>query len=85
MCVGIHDPLAIFVDGGAEEFRLTDQNLQLDPKLIQQYREYGREWAKVKSAEQKAKGDLWMEKFLDSYVKFQENWIANASYRVKDE
>lgn len=80
MKIGVEDLAAMqtFRDYGNEI-------VQLSPKLIQQYREYGREWATQKAAEQKAKGNLWMEKFLDSYVKFQETWIANASYRVKDE
>ena len=59
--------------------------VQMDPSLVQKYREYGREWGQTMAAQQKAKGNLWMEKFLKSYTEFQDTWAKNAVYRVKDE
>lgn len=59
--------------------------IELDPELVKQYRAYGREWAADKAAEQAAAGNMWMEKFLAAYTKFQDDWIANATYAVKDQ
>jgi len=58
--------------------------IQLDPALIQAYRDAGRDWAKKKAEAQKAKGNDWMEKILASYVGFQERWIEDSVYRVED-
>ena len=80
MSIGVQDLAAM------QTFRdKKNEIVRLDPKLVEQYREYGREWGARMAKEQKAKGNPWMEKFLDSYVKFQKAWIANASYQVKDE
>lgn len=80
MKIGIDDLAAMqtFRDNGNEI-------IQLDPSFIAEYRKRGRDWAQAKAEEQKAKGNIWMERFLASYTAFQDNWIANASYRVKDE
>lgn len=59
--------------------------IRLDPALVQKYRENGRDWARKKAAEQKAAGNPWMERFVESYIKFQDDWIANSSFAVKDE
>lgn len=59
--------------------------VRLDPELVKQYRAFGRDWAHKKAEEQKAAGNSWMEKFVDSYIAFQDDWIANATFAVKDE
>ena len=58
--------------------------VELDPALIEAYREAGRDWARKKAEAQSGKGNDWMEKILTSYVDFQERWIDDSVYRVED-
>ena len=48
----------------------------LDPSLVSAIRKAGRDWAVKTAAEQKAKGNPWMERFAESYFAFQDKWIA---------
>ncbi len=67
--------------------QLRDSNVeivQLAPETIAKIRELGREWAQQQAAEQKAKGNPWMERIAESYFAFQDTWANNASHRMYD-
>lgn len=60
------------------------QVVEVDPSLIKDIREAGRDWAKKRAAEQEAKGNPWMKRVMESYYSFYDSWLQNASYRAVD-
>jgi TRAP-type mannitol/chloroaromatic compound transport system substrate-binding protein len=58
--------------------------IEVDPSLIKDIREAGREWANQKAAERTKAGDNWMKRVTDSYYGFYDSWLTNANYRTLD-
>lgn len=64
---------------GKNEFVVVDDELKT------KVRQLSRKWAMDKAAEQKAKGNLWMDKVATSYYTFQDRWLKYGDYRLPDE
>jgi TRAP-type mannitol/chloroaromatic compound transport system substrate-binding protein len=56
----------------------------LDPSLISEIKKATREWASKTAAEQKAKGNPWMERLSTSYFTFQDKWAQSSDIRIVD-
>jgi len=79
MRVGLGDIAAM------EKFRAgKNEILTLDPALLSEIKARSRKWAETKAAEQTAKGNPWMAKFVASYYGFYDRWSQNAIYRINN-
>ncbi len=56
--------------------------LSPEPSLVAAVKKYSREWATKTAEEQKAKGNMWMAKFAESYYAFQDRWIEASDIRI---
>lgn len=67
------------------EFRKSDvEFVVMDPAESEKIREAGRDWARAQAAAQTEAGNARMQSVLDSYLTYQSDWAANASYLVRD-
>jgi TRAP-type mannitol/chloroaromatic compound transport system substrate-binding protein len=67
-----------------EKMKATkNEFMTLDPAFVADVRKVSREWAKKTAAEQKAKGNPWMERISESYYAFQDRWLASADIRLQ--
>jgi len=60
------------------------QIVQVDPSLIKDIREAGRDWANQKVAERSKNNDNWTKRVHDSYYGFYDSWLNNGNYRTLD-
>ena len=58
--------------------------IRLDDTLIEAFRVAGRDLAFKMAAEQKAKGNPWMERVVKHYYEFFDTWLENTEYRQVD-
>jgi TRAP-type mannitol/chloroaromatic compound transport system substrate-binding protein len=72
------------VDALAKMRAGKNEFVTLDPALVLAIKKAGRDWALKTAAAQKAKGNLWMERFAESYFTFQDKWGAAADIRLVD-
>jgi TRAP-type mannitol/chloroaromatic compound transport system substrate-binding protein len=73
------------LDAMAEWKKGKNEFVTLSPELITKVRRIARVWAEKKAAENKAKGNMWMDKVTKSYYGFQDKWIKYGDYRLGDE
>lgn len=68
-----------------QKMKATGKNefVVLDPSFMSTVSKYGREWSAKVGAEQKAKGNAWMEKIMGSYYEFQDKWNGASDIRIK--
>jgi TRAP-type mannitol/chloroaromatic compound transport system substrate-binding protein len=58
--------------------------VRINDELITQIRNASREWALKRAAEEKAKGNPWMERVAESYFRFYDDWLNHADFRAVD-
>ncbi len=73
------------LDAMEELHKGKNEFVTISPELKTKVRQIARKWAEDKAAEQKKKGNLWMEKVSTSYYGFQDRWLKYGDYRLPDE
>lgn len=58
--------------------------INLDPSVVSELRNEGRNWAKARAKEKADAGNMDMQKILDSYLAYQSNWAANSDAFVRE-
>ncbi len=72
------------VNAMAEYKKTKVEIIQLDKAVVEELREAGRGWTRMKAKELSAKGDNMMQEIMDSYFAYQTNWAENSGYLVTD-